>query len=155
MQDRSTLGSADHQGFTLMEVIVTMMVIAILSAIAIPNYTAYVQRGYRSEAKSMLLAAAQWQQRFRTETNAYALAATGLPVGMDVVPATGAARYNVTIEDPPPVVGGFRLLATPVGAQAGDECGVFRVDHLGARSVVIATVPYTGGSAEVTRCWGR
>lgn len=154
MQDRSALGSAHHHGFTLMEVIVTMVVIAILAAVAIPNYTAYVQRGYRSEAKSMLLAAAQWQQRFRTETNNYA---ASLPTGMTAVPATGAARYTLaaTITSPPAPASGFLLTAAPAGAQVGDECGTFRLDNLGARSVEISAVIYTGGSAEVTRCWGR
>ena len=58
----------NHQrGFTLMELIITMCIIGILTAIAIPNYTAYIQRSNRSEARSALLEAAAWMERWRTQ----------------------------------------------------------------------------------------
>ena len=38
-----------------MELIITMVIIGILTAIAIPNYTAYIQRSNRSEARNALL----------------------------------------------------------------------------------------------------
>ena len=141
---------APSRGFTLMEVLVTLTMIGILAAIAIPNYTAYIQRGYRSEAKAMLLQVAQWQQRLFTETNAYA---TAVPTGMAAVPATGTARYAVTTAVP--AAGQFTVTATPVGPQAGDECGSFVIDNLGRRSVEIALTTYVSGTPEVTKCWGR
>ena len=140
------------RGFTLMEVLITLSMIGILAAIAIPNYTAYIQRGYRAEAKAMLLQVAQWQQRLFTETNAYGGA---VPGGMAVVPAagTGTKRYDVTTNNVP--AGQFTVTATPTGPQAGDECGSFVIDNLGRRSVVIGAMTYASGTPEVSKCWGR
>lgn len=39
-----------QQGFTLIELMIVVAVIAILSAIAFPSYTDYVMRGRRAEA---------------------------------------------------------------------------------------------------------
>lgn len=131
------------RGFTLIEVIVVMAIIAILAAIALPNYSEYIQRGYRSDAKTALLQAAQWQERFRTENNRYSAA---LPAGMVNVPATGP-RYTIAVAQP----GGpqsFTLTATRVGAQANDPCGDFTLDQTGARGAVNNTRP-------VEVCWER
>ena len=48
-----------------------MAIIAILAAIAIPNYFQYIARGNRSEARATLTQAAQWMERWRTERNSY------------------------------------------------------------------------------------
>ena len=54
-----------------MELIVTMAIIAILAAIAIPSYTAYIMRSHRSDARGQLLEVATWMERWRTERGRY------------------------------------------------------------------------------------
>ena len=55
------------EGFTLIEIVTVVAIVAILAAIAIPSYTQFLARGYRSEARATLVAAAQWMERWRTE----------------------------------------------------------------------------------------
>lgn len=149
-------------GITLIELMVVVAILAILTAIAIPNYTQYVQRGARADAKSMLLLAAQWLERNRGESNSYALTPGGktvtLPAGFSQAPADGAARYTVALGNLTATT--FDLTATPTGGQAGDECGDLRVDQTGARCLVSdpAAAGCTGQTLSgnlYNRCWGR
>lgn len=144
-------------GFTLIEVIVVMAILAILAAIAIPNYTEYIQRGRRADAKAQLLQVAQWLERFRTENNRYdqtlAGGAVALPPALSRSPSTGAIDYNIALT----AVGlaNYAVTATAAGRMAGDSCGNFSINNLGQRQVIIAGTPHDPGSAQYERCWGR
>lgn len=155
-----SLGAPSAKGFTLMEMLIVVAMIGILAAIAIPNYSAYIQRGHRSEAKGVLMQAAQWMERYRTENNSYAQTPppantpVALPTSLTRSPASGGLRYNVAL-NPAPTAGTYTLVATPTGAQAGDECGSFTIDQVGRRTVVIGATTYVSGQPEFDRCWGR
>ena len=58
-------------GFTLIELMITVAVIAILSAVAYPSYTSYVAKGRRAECRSGLLQVAQQQERYYSQFNSY------------------------------------------------------------------------------------
>jgi type IV pilus assembly protein PilE len=143
-------------GFTLIEMLIVVTMIGILAAIAIPNYSAYIQRGHRSEAKGVLMQGAQWMERFRTENNRYDRAPNGtavaLPASLQRSPASGGLRYTVAVvaDDR-----SYLLTATPTGAQTGDQCGSFTINQVGQRTVVIGGTTYTPGAAQFDQCWGR
>ncbi|MBU2707401.1 prepilin-type N-terminal cleavage/methylation domain-containing protein [Zooshikella marina] len=59
-------------GFSLIELMIVVAIIAILAAIAIPNYREYIQRGNKSEAKTKLLEIMQVQQKFFTQNLQFA-----------------------------------------------------------------------------------
>jgi type IV pilus assembly protein PilE len=60
-----------NRGFTLVELIVAMVILATLAAIAIPSYSAYVLKSHRTEVKSALLDAASLEERYFSTSNSY------------------------------------------------------------------------------------
>lgn len=111
-----------QRGFTLIEVMIVVVVIAILAAVAMPNYTRYVQRGYRAQAMASLLQDANWMQQQFTVNNSY-------PATTAVLPQNGNPKYNITINAS--TASTFTLWAAPV---TNDKCGTFTLDNTGLRN---------------------
>ena len=60
-----------QSGFTLLELMIVLAVIAILSAIAIPTYVNYGYRARRGDGQELLLRVANAQERYYSTANTY------------------------------------------------------------------------------------
>ena len=130
---------ADAGGFTLIELMIVVAVVAILAAIALPAYQDAIRKGHRGQAKSDLVESAQTYERFRTINNTY----DGYALPFAQSPRVGTARYIITTVDD---VGTFTLTATPQGAQASDaRCMTLTINQLGVKT--------ESGTGTVQDCW--
>ena len=120
------------RGFTLIELMVVVAVVAILVAIAVPSYSEAVRKGKRGQAKSDLVELAQIMERFRTVNGSYDTSkSTTFTNPITQSPQTGTADYTVAIESQSDTA--FNLEATPTGGQSDDRCGVLSIDQSGAK----------------------
>ena len=122
-------------GFTLVELMIAVAILAIIAAVALPMYDAYSDRSYRAEAQGDLMACAQGMERWASENFDYLGAAVGdadAGVVSDAVctPRSAAqGRYAITVAG---TAAGFTLTATPQNAMAGD--GFMTYDEAGNRA---------------------
>jgi type IV pilus assembly protein PilE len=137
------------RGFTLIEVVITMAVVAILTALAIPQYSEFVARSKRTDARGQLSLAAQWMERFRAENGGVYTGAV-LPAEMSRSPAAGTAAYTLSASTV--AAANWTVTAAPAsgGGMTSDACGSFTLDSTGQRTAAGAS-----SGALFDRCWGR
>lgn len=124
-------------GFTLIELMIVVAVVAILAAIAYPSYNDSVRKSRRGQAKADMVEIAQHMERWRSVNNTYVggWTAIGKPVQS---PKTGTARYTLAVNETQST---FTITVTPQTGQDKDKCGTMSLNQAGVKT------PTTGG------CW--
>jgi type IV pilus assembly protein PilE len=140
------------RGFTLIEVMIVVVVVAILAAIAFPSYREYVLRSNRAAGKSMLTQVADRQEQFFAANKSYSdsLAQLGFPANPFFVdrrgqPAAGGDGAGIIYEISLVATNlTFTVTADPVNRQLDDtRCTQFTINERGQRTAT--------GTA--TDCW--
>ena len=123
-------------GFTLLELMLTVTIIGVLAAIALPAYTQYVERAKRTEGKTALMEVAGRLERFYSDNNRFATSSTSFPVEANIETESENGYYNITINSPSPFQT-YTLTAAPTFTDS--LCGSLSLDNAGTRTVSTAT----------------
>lgn len=130
------LGKSRRQsGFTLVEVMVTVAIVAILAAVSYPSYQSHLRKGRRAQAQSYLMNLAQREQQYLTDNRAYALDNGTISAGTVLsapVPSDVASSYTITTAARAGTSPSFIITATARGRQAAD--GNLTIDETGAKT---------------------
>jgi len=133
-----------YHGFTLTELVIVMAVMAILLAIAYPSYLSQAIKSRRADGHNLLYEAAQRQQQFFTENNAFT--ATVGNGGLEMVTASQEGYYTLSITQPGGATS-YTLTGTTVAPQTADtNCGNLTLTHLNVKGC-------SATGCDVDRCW--
>lgn len=132
-------------GFTLIELMIAVVIIAILAAISYPAYINYTVNTRRAAATACLTEMAQFMERYYTTNMTY--------VGADGAMPNTSCRNELatfyTFNVPAPTANTYALQAVPQGQQATKDtkCATLGLSQTGEQSV-------TGSaSASPAECW--
>ena len=130
------------RGFTLIELVIAMAILAIITTIAYASYSNQIQHSRRSDALTSVGGISSSLERCYAQTYTY--------LGCGSAAAGTAASQNGYYSISTVVAAtAYTLTATPVGGQAGDTtCASFILSNSGQSAT------NTGGTNETTTCWG-
>lgn len=128
------------QGFTLIELMIVVAIVAILVTIAVASYDFAVIKARRSAATGCAMEVAQGLERYYTTSLTYAGPAV-------VPPCVNEQAAFYTIGATATAATTFTVTATPVGSQTRDtRCGILTVNQIGAKTE-------SGTASDPADCW--
>lgn len=139
-------------GFTLVELMVTVVIISILAAIGYPSYTAHVAKSRRADAQQFMMQMDSRQKQILIEQRAYATAPNSLNLASEGFSCTATAcsnqyydiSFNPAVDNSatPP---SYTICAVPKSSQASD--GVLKLTSDGSKQRATGTTACSGGTA--------
>jgi type IV pilus assembly protein PilE len=140
-------GSAprSHRGFTLIEVMIVVVIVAILAAIALPNYADYVKRSKIIEATTALSDARQRTEQIFLDTRSYATCQSAADAAQQQLPKEGGTN-TFTLVCTPGGAGTYTIVATGQSSMSGF---VYQIDQAGAKSTTGAPSGWNTNAS----CW--
>jgi type IV pilus assembly protein PilE len=150
-----------RRGFSLIELMIAVAVMAVIVAIAVPTYQGTVRKSRRTEATAALNAVMQAQERWRANNPSYCTllteAPTDVPAGLGQPGTTANAYYAISIDAAG--ANGYTITATAAAgkSQADDgNCARLRI-RMASGNLFYGSAAAAGAWDEGTsnRCWAR
>ncbi len=135
------------RGFTLVELVITMAIVAILATIAVPAYRDSVSRSNRTEATTTLMRLSQALEKCYTQFSTFAVAScTAVPTT-----PTATTHYSYAFTARTPTAYTLEATATSTMQLADTKCRKFTIDQTGIKKS--ANSAGTVDSTNSNRCW--
>lgn len=130
------------RGFSLVELGVTMAIMAILAVIVIPSYSEHIRKTRRTEAMSALLDLANRMERYYSDQGTY----TGATVaGLRGGDQSENGHYTLSVSAL--AADSYSVQAAPTSTfQSGDKCGNYTLTSAGEQGV-------SGSGMTAADCW--
>lgn len=155
-----------RRGFTLIEIMIAVAIVAIVAAIALPSFLDSVRKSRRADAFTAITTVQQAQERWRSNRAEYAtnaqlaLGVSAVPPGLGLTAMTSSGYYTLALSAGSSATE-YAVVATAVAGKSQDQDGGCKV--LGVR-IRGGNVTYSSGAAAVDfnaanpdpgRCWAR
>lgn len=146
------------RGFTLIELMIAVVVVAILAGLAFPTFMGAIRKSRRAEAFTALASVQQAQERWRANNASYASDLTSAsPTGLALSSATPGSHYTISVANPDAT--SYEAIATAASGstQAGDgTCAKLGVKMSAGNltyggTTAAGTLTYTATNP----CWSR
>ncbi len=131
------------RGFTLIELMIVVVIVAILASIALPSYQEQVRKSRRADAKAALMELSGFMERFYAANGRYDQDGGGNAVTLpfDESPKDGSSRkyYDLSLPAADLDTDEYELQAAAKNGQEADKvggtsCATLTLDHLGVKS---------------------
>lgn len=135
------LNSNANRGFTLIELMIVVAVIAVLAAISYPSYRDHVIKTRRAAAAACMMEAAQFMERYYTTNMTYS-GATMPTLGC----LADTSRFYTIGLSAAATATAFTMRAVPTSTQNDSKCGTISIDQKGTKAK-------TGTAGNVSECF--
>lgn len=144
------------KGFTLIEVMIVVAIVALLAAVALPSYQQHVQKSRRTDAMETLTRMATLQERYFFQNSRYARQGNVVAfneLGGDTSPEgwyqIAMTHTNGTCGSDTDACNNFTITATAIGPQVPDErCRTFTITQS-----LQQTAEDVNGADTTDECW--
>lgn len=157
---------APARGLTLVELMIVVAVVAIITAVALPNYLDSLRKGRRVEAFAALADIQQRQERHRSNQPVYASsltdARTASPPGLELPGSrTSGGLYDLSLSGVSAT--GYVVAAVAVAGasqQSDERCRALAVRYTGGNvryggAATVAGIDWSAADSDPNRCWQR
>ena len=147
-----------HRGFTLIELMIAVAILAIILSVALPSFMDSIRKGRRAEGVAAIAAVQQAQERWRAARPGYAdnltAGPTATPAGLGMQATTANGRYTLSLSNVSNT--NYIITAAAAGAQTSDtKCAFLAAHQQGGQ------ISYGSGSTstidwnDANRCWAK
>jgi type IV pilus assembly protein PilE len=136
------------KGFTLVELLITLAIIGILTAVAFPSYQNHVRKGARAAAQAAMMQVADREAQYLLDARNYVVGASALTTLNVTLPSDVSTKYTITVTasdgsgtaSTPPT---YTITATPIAGSTQVADGTLNLTHTGAKTRVAGSTTYS------------